>query len=165
MTQQRMGLSDYFEQTWKAREKLLDAAEKLTPEEWTREFEFSWKSMQLLFAHIIEVERSWMLEDIRGKKYDSESQDVIRKRYATPALTRAQGREVAAITRSVLAEYASAAKLLEKREAGGAEPGTRVQLTVEQILTHVFTHELRHQGQLQVLLRLLGKKAPNADWF
>ena len=65
----------------------------------------------------------------------------------------------------MLAEYASPAKLQETREAGGAEPGTRVLLTVEQILTHVFTHELRHQGQLQVVLRLLGKKAPNADWF
>jgi uncharacterized damage-inducible protein DinB len=165
MTQERMGLADYFEQTWKAREKLLDAAEKLTPEEWAREFEFSWKSMQLLFAHIIEVERSWMLEDIRGKKYEPESQDAIRSRYATPALTRTQGREVSDITHSVLAEYASATKLQETREAGGAEPGTRVQLTVEQILTHVFTHELRHQGQLQVILRLLRKKAPNADWF
>jgi len=165
MTQERMGLADYFEQTWKAREKLLDAAEKVTPEEWAREFEFSWKSMQLLFAHIIEVERSWMLEDIRGKKYEPESQDAIRSRYATPALTRTQGREVADITRTVLAEYAPEAKLQETREAGGAEPGTRVQLTVEQILTHVFTHELRHQGQIQVLLRLLRKKAPNADWF
>ena len=92
MTQERMGLADYFEQTWKAREKLLDAAEKLTPGEWAREFEFSWKSMQLLFAHIIEVERSWMLEDIRGKKYESESQTDIKTRYATPALTRTEGR-------------------------------------------------------------------------
>jgi len=165
MTQERMGLAEYFEQTWKAREKLLDAAEKLTPEEWVREFEFSWKSMQLLFAHIIEVERSWMLEDIRGKKYEPESQAAIRNRYATPALTRTQGREVADITRSVLEEYAPAARMQETREAGGAEPGTRVQLTVEQILTHVFTHELRHQGQVQVILRLLSKKAPNADWF
>jgi uncharacterized damage-inducible protein DinB len=165
MTQERMGLAEYFEQTWKAREKLLDAAEKLTPEEWAREFEFSWKSMQLLFAHIIEVERSWMLEDIRGKKYEPESQAAIRNRYATPALTRTQGREVADITRSVLEEYAPAARIQETREAGGAEPGARVQLTVEQILTHVFTHELRHQGQVQVILRLLSKKAPNADWF
>jgi uncharacterized damage-inducible protein DinB len=29
----------------------------------------------------------------------------------------------------------------------------------------MFTHELRHQGQLQAMLRLLGKAAPNADWI
>src|SRR5439155_10091482 len=129
MTQERMGLADYFEQTWKAREKLLDAAEKLTPGEWAREF----------FAHIIEVERSWMLEDIRGKKYESESQTDIKTRYATPALTRTEGREVADLTRAVLAKYASQAKLHETRGAGGAEPGAWVLRTVEQILTHVFT--------------------------
>ncbi len=160
----RMFLSQYFEQTWIAREKLLDAAEKLTPEEWAREFEFSWRSMQLLLAHIIEVERSWMLEDIRGKKYESEDAAAIKRRYVTPAKAREEGREVADITRSVLAEYAAPAKLHETREVNGAD-GSRIHLMIEQILTHVFTHELRHQGQLQVMLRLLGKKAPNSDWF
>jgi len=29
----------------------------------------------------------------------------------------------------------------------------------------MFTHELRHQGQLQAMLRLPGKAAPNADWI
>jgi uncharacterized damage-inducible protein DinB len=156
---QTLGLVDYFEQTWAAREKLLTAAEALTPEEWGREFDFSWRSMQLLFAHIIEVERSWMIEDIRGTKYPAEDEAAIKRRYATPALTRVRGHEVAAITREVLAEYATPAKLHETRPAGST------QLTVEEILIHVFTHELRHQGQLQVILRLLGKKPPNADWF
>ena len=159
-----LALDDYFDQTWKAREKLFEAAEKLTAEEWGREFDFSWRSMQLLFAHVIEVERSWMLEDIGGKKYAAEDQAAIKRRYVTPAAARAQGSEVAAITRAVLAEYASPAKLHETRPAGGAD-GNPVQLTVEEILTHVFTHELRHQGQLQVVFRLLGKKPPNLDWF
>jgi len=160
----RMGLEDYFEHTWTAREKLLDSAEKLTPEEWAREFDFSWKSMQLTFAHIIEVERSWMLDDIRGKKYPYPRPEEIPGLYPTPARARARGREVAEITRSVLTEYAAPAKMKETREVNGAD-GSRIHLTVEQILTHVFTHELRHQGQLQVILRLLGKKPPNADWF
>jgi len=156
-----LALDDYFDQTWKAREKLLDLAEKLTPDEWGREFDFSWRSMQLLFAHIIEVERSWMLEDIGRNKYPAEDQAAIKTRYATPAAARAQGREVAAITRVVLAEYSTPAKLHETRPVGSGS----TQLTVEEILTHVFTHELRHQGQLQVVFRLLGKKRTNLDWF
>ncbi|HZE20234.1 MAG TPA: DinB family protein [Candidatus Angelobacter sp.] len=158
---QTLGLVDSFEQTWKAREKLVEAAEKLAPEEWAHEFDFSWRSMQLLFAHIIEVERSWMLEDIGRNKYPAEDQAAIKTRYATPAAARAQGREVAAITRVVLAEYSTPAKLHETRPVGSGS----TQLTVEEILTHVFTHELRHQGQLQVVFRLLGKKPPNLDWF
>jgi len=164
MTKDRLDLTDYFEQTWIAREKLLDTAEEVAPEEWAREFDFSWRSMQKIFAHIVEVERSWMLEDIRGKKVPAEGEAEIKRRYPTPAAARAQGGEVAEITRSVLAEYASPAKLNETREVKGAD-GSLTRLTVEQILTHVFTHELRHQGQIQVVLRLMGKKPPNADWF
>jgi len=158
-----MDLSNYFEETWKARRTLLGAAEKVTPEEWKREFDFSWRSMQKIFAHIIEVERSWMLEDILGKKYASVGDAEIQRLYATPSLTRARGNEVAGETRAVLAEYMPG-KLDETREVKGAD-GSSIRLTVEEILTHVFTHELRHQGQLQVVLRLLGKKPPNADWF
>ena len=46
-----MDVRDYFEHTWAARERLLDAFEELTREEWTREFDFSWKSVRNLFAH------------------------------------------------------------------------------------------------------------------
>ena len=161
---ERMDLPDYFEQTWKAREKLLDAAKGLTPEEWAREFDLSWRSMRKLFGHVIEVERSWMMDDIQGRKYPYPGEAEIASLYATPAKARAQGREVAEITRSVLAEYAAPAKMKETREVNGAD-GSRIRLTIEEILTHVFTHELRHQGQLQAVLRLLGKKPPNADWF
>ena len=79
-----MDLTAYFDQTWNAREKLLDTAEVLSPEEWEREFDFSWKSMQKLFAHIIEVERSWMLEDIRGKKYAADVKELIDYARANP---------------------------------------------------------------------------------
>lgn len=160
----RMCLKDYFEHTWTAREKLLDSAERLSPEEWVREFDFSWKSMQKIFGHIIEVERSWMVDDILGRKDPYPTAEEIPRLYSTPAMARAKGGEVADITRSVLAEFAAPAKMHETREVNGAD-GSRIHLTVEQILTHVFTHELRHQGQLQVVLRLLGKKPPNADWF
>lgn len=158
-----MELLEYYENTWKARGTLLEAAETLTPEEWSREFDFSWRSMRFLFAHVIEVERSWMIEDIRGAKYAAAPEEEIRHLYATPSITRSRGDEVAKETRSVLAEY-DPGKLGETREVKGAGGGV-VHLTVEQILIHVFTHELRHQGQLQVMLRLLGKKAPNLDWF
>ena len=158
-----MNLNDYFEATWKARGKLLDAAEKLTKDEWRREFDFSWKSMQKLFAHIIEVERSWMAEDILRETHKRPVDEAIDRLYASPDLTRSRGREAADQTRAVLVEFVPG-KLGETREGKDID-GNVVQFTVEQILTHVFTHELRHQGQLQVMLRLMGKPAPNADWI
>jgi uncharacterized damage-inducible protein DinB len=156
-------LNDYFESTWAARARLLDAADGLSPEEWAREFPFSWKSIRNLFAHVVEVERSWIEEDILLRTLPSPDAAEVTRRYATPAMARARGDEVAAGTRRVLADFVPG-RLHEKR-AGKLLDGTPGDFTVEQILTHVFTHELRHQGQLQAMLRLLGKPAPNADWI
>jgi uncharacterized damage-inducible protein DinB len=156
-------LNDYFESTWTARARLLDAADGLTAEEWAREFPFSWKSIRNLFAHVIEVERSWIEEDILLGTLPSLDAAEVARRYATPAMTRARGEEAAAGTRRVLADFVPG-RLGETR-AGKLIDGSPAEFTVEQILTHVFTHELRHQGQLQAMLRLLGKPAPNADWI
>ncbi len=158
-----MNLNDYFEATWEARGRLLDAAQKLTKDEWRREFDFSWKSMQKLFAHIIEVERSWIVEDILRGTYTRAGDEEIERLYDTPALARSRGDEIADKTRAVLAAFVPG-KLEEIREGKDID-GKVVPFTVEQILTHVFTHELRHQGQLQAMLRLMGKPAPNADWI
>jgi len=158
-----MNLKDYFESTWDARARLLDACASLTREEWTREFPFSWKTVQRLFGHIIEVERSWMLEDIEQTSYAWGGDEARERLYGTVDLTLATSREVQAITRRVLEAYVPG-RLAENRSGKDAH-GHPATFTVEQILTHVFTHELRHQGQIQAMLRLLEKPAPNADWI
>jgi uncharacterized damage-inducible protein DinB len=158
-----MDLKDYFEATWEARGRLLKAAAGLSPDEWTREFPFSFHSLRNLFAHVIEVEGSWIGKNIEKGDWSYPDDEEIAPRYATPAMAVTRGDEIARRTRRVLAEYIPA-RLRELRR-GTQMDGTEAMFTVEQILTHVFTHELRHQGQLQVMLRLLGKAAPNADWI
>ena len=158
-----MDLQDYFEATWDARGKLLDSASLLTPGEWTREFPFSWKSIRNLFAHIIEVEGSWGSQNIEEGEWHYPTDSEIERRYATTAMTRARSDEIAAQTRRILKRYVPAR--LHEIRVGRQMDGTEAPFTVEQILTHVVTHELRHQGQLQAMLRMLGKAAPNADWI
>ncbi|HEX7078375.1 MAG TPA: DinB family protein [Candidatus Eisenbacteria bacterium] len=159
-----MNLIDHFQCTWDARERMLDACESLTAEEWAREFPFSWRSIRNLVAHIVEVEDSWIRADVEGNPWESPSREEVVRRFATPALARARGREVAAHTRQVLERFVPA-RLAERRGATDRD-GAAAEFTVEQILTHVYTHELRHQGQLQAMFRLLGReKAPNLDWI
>ena len=158
-----MDLRDYFDSTWEARGRLLTAAAGLTPDEWAREFPFSFKSIRNLFAHVIEVEGSWVAENIENGEWRMPSELEIARNYATPQMARARGEEVAAQTRRVLAAYVP--DRLRELRRGTEIDGTETTFTVEQIFTHVFTHELRHQGQLQAMLRLLGKPAPNADWI
>ena len=158
-----MDIHDYFAATWNARGKLLDACAGLTPEEWTREFPFSWKSIRNLFAHIIEVEDSWMIENVEQREWKPLSDSERERLYATASSARTRGQEVAGRTRATLASHVPRT-LAEVRQGPDAD-GNPASFTVEQILTHVFTHELRHQGQIQAMLRLLGKRAPNADWI
>lgn len=158
-----MDLRDHFEHTWAARGRLLDAFDDLTPEEWTREFDFSWKSVRNLLAHIVEVEHSWLVENIEGGAYPIPPEAERDRLYATPGQARERARTIQAHSRGVLAEYVP--RRLGEIRMGPDIDHKEVPFTVEQILTHVFTHELRHQGQLQAMLRLLGRKAPNADWI
>src|SRR3979409_377786 len=100
-----MDLKDYFEATWEARGRLLAAAADLSPEEWTREVPFSWKSVRNLFAHVIEVEGSWIGENIGKSTSNYPDAAEIARRYATPEMARARGDEIAKMTRGVLAAY------------------------------------------------------------
>lgn len=159
-----MNLIDCFEATWAARERMLDGCDVLTPDEWAREFPFSWKSTRNLVAHVIEVEDSWIREDVEQQAWTRPTEEEVAVRYATPALARARGRDVAANTRRVIAAYATS-RLAETRKALDRD-GQPAFFTIEQILTHIYTHELRHQGQLQAMIRLMGRdRAPNLDWI
>ena len=116
-----------------------------------------------LECHVIEVEGSWIAENIEKGEWPFPTPAEIERMYATPPMARARGVEIADRTRRAISEYDPAG--LQEMRRGTQMDGTEAEFTVEQILTHIFTHELRHQGQLQVMLRLLGKVPPNADWI
>lgn len=159
-----MDLVRCFEETWRARAKLLAACERIPRSHWRRHVPFSYPTLHTFFAHIIEVELSWMKEDILGVEYTGGFADGGKRYYSTPAKTRARGRAVAAVTRRVLRAY-TGRRLREKRRIKRYGGKGYVQVTVGQILTHVYTHELRHQGQIQSVLRHLKQQPPNIDWI
>jgi uncharacterized damage-inducible protein DinB len=154
-----------FERTWRARARLLAACAKLPRSLWRKKVPFSYGTLHTFFAHIIEVELSWMQDDVLGGKYVAGFTDGGKRYYWTPAKTLARGRSVAAVTRRALRAYATPSRLREKRRIPRWQRKGFETVTVDQILTHVYTHELRHQGQIQSIIRYLGKTPPNADWI
>lgn len=158
-----MNLIESFERTWWARDRVLEAAEVLTVEEWTREFDFSWKSLRGLMAHVVEVEFGWVTVDILGSPEVWPTEEEQAQRFGDVAAARARSQEVTLVTRAALGELVPS-RLAETR-TGTDRDGKAESFTVEQILTHVYTHELRHQGQMQAIFRLLRHKAPNLDWI
>jgi uncharacterized damage-inducible protein DinB len=158
-----MDLRDYFPLLWRERQRALEWCADLSAEEWRREHGFASGSIQKLFAHIIEVERGWITEDVRREPFERLDDAAIERLYADPAAAKLRSEGVAGVTRRTLKEYVPA-RLAETRSASDREnqPAT---FTVEEIFLHLCTHELRHQGQIQAMLRLLGRKAPNLDWI
>jgi uncharacterized damage-inducible protein DinB len=159
-----MDLPTCFANTWRARAKLLAACERLPRSAWRKRLPFSWKTLEAAFAHIIETELSWMKTEILGERYVDGFADGGARHYGTPARVRARGRAVASVTRRVLRAYDPKGLKETRTVPRFGRKGYDIR-TVDQILTHVYTHELRHQGQIQAAIRYLKKTPPNADWI
>jgi len=159
-----MTFLDWFPILWRERLRALDACGGLSAAEWRRQHGFASGSLQGLFAHIVEVERGWVTEEILREPFARLDAAEVERIYADPASTRTRSEEVAARTRRVLDEYIPS-RLGETRSCLDRD-NEPADFTVEDILLHLCTHELRHQGQIQAMLRLLGRPAaPNLDWI
>ena len=159
-----MDLKGYFEATWKARGRLLAAAAPLSPEEWTRKFPFSFKSLRDLFAHVIEVEGSWVMENIEKNEWKYPDAAEVARNYATPQMARARGEEVAEHTGASGRVRAPPARRAKARDGdqrhrdhvhGGADPHPRVHARAAP------------SGEVQAMLRLLAARAgaERPDWI
>ena len=69
------------------------------------------------------------------------------------------------LARAKLLDACAPGRLGETRTLPPWGGGGPQEVTVDQVLSHVYTHELRHQGQIQAALRFLGRTPPNADWI
>jgi uncharacterized damage-inducible protein DinB len=158
-----MGYERWFELVWRERHRALDACADMTDDEWLREFGFASGSLRGMFEHIVEVERSWVQDDILAGGAPPPDAAQLAAWYADPRAARRRSEEVGQGTRRLLAGL-DVSRLGEKREASDRE-GAPATFTVAEILMHVITHELRHHGHVQAMFRLLGRKAPNLDWI
>ena len=159
-----MDYRDWFRILWRERHRALDACAGLTPEEWRRTHGFASGSLQRLFAHMMEAERGWITEDVLREPYARLTDEELERLFADPAAARRRSEEIAAITTRALEAFVPA-RLAEIR-SGLDRENKPADFTVEEIFLHLVTHELRHHGQAQAMLRLLGRPAaPNLDWI
>ncbi|HEY2905644.1 MAG TPA: DinB family protein [Vicinamibacterales bacterium] len=139
-----------------ARDRLLEAIEPLTPEEWRRDLGSSFKSVHETVAHLYGAEWAWYLR-WQGQSptalFDAEKvQDVASVRRAW---VEQEGK-----TRAFLASLGEAGvtrvfsyKMLNGTE--GASP-------FWQMLQHLVNHASYHRGQVTTMLRQLGAQPPKS---
>jgi uncharacterized damage-inducible protein DinB len=139
-----------------ARDRLLDAAEPLTPDQFTRDMGNSFRSIRDTVAHIYAAEWAWHSRWLGHSP--------------TALLPPDQFPDVAAVRRAWAELEAKVRALLDGLDEDGiqrvieyklinGQPGASV---FWQMLQHVVNHASYHRGQVTTLLRQLGAKPPKS---
>lgn len=141
-----------------ANRRTLDAAERLTPEELSRDLGSSFPSVRETLAHVLAAEWIW-LERWRGSSppglpeaWDLSRLEAVRARWSeveTDQRTFVEGLDEAALDRVIA--YRNTA-------------GTEFENPLGQLLRHVVNHSTYHRGQVVTLLRQLGAEAVATDY-
>jgi len=140
-----------------ANERVLDAVAKLTPEQFNKDLENSFRSVRGTLVHILSAEWIW-LERWHGTSprsmLDAEQlSDVaaVRERWAKVESQRAE------LIRSLTPErLESVISYVNVRGQTFAYP-------LWQMMVHVVNHSTYHRGQITTLLRQVGAKPVSTD--
>lgn len=150
-------LRELFDYNRWARDRILDVAAALTPEDFARDMGSSFPSVRDTLVHIMSAEWVW-LSRLRGVSPDGMPSEW---KTLAPDGIRAAWRELDASITTYLASLhdADLDRVLEYRNIAG-QPFSS---TVQQILRHVINHSTYHRGQLTTMLRQLGATPPATD--
>jgi uncharacterized damage-inducible protein DinB len=150
-----LALVDYH--YW-ARDRMLDAVEVLTPEQYTRDLGNSFKSVRDTVVHTYFAEWVWYSRWIG----DSPATALSPERFPDVASIRAAWRAQEEKTRLFVHSLGAADELdrvFEYKLLSG-EPGRSA---FRHMLQHVVNHASYHRGQITTMLRQLGAPAPKSQ--
>jgi len=135
----------------------LGAAERLTPEQLTRDCHSSFRSVRDTLAHILGAEWIW-LERWHGR---SPRALLSAGEFSTVGALRERWAEVEAGQQAFLATLTEGALL--RRIAYINTKGERWEYAQWQMLAHVVNHSTYHRGQVTTMLRQLGGTPADTD--
>lgn len=149
-------LNTLFDYHYWARDRVLPAAEVLTPEQFTQNMANSFSSVRDTLAHIVAADIVWLAR-WRGT---SPTALLPCDRHATVADVRAEWTQTEVEVRAFLRELGPAGitRSLEYRLMNG-QPFTSIYW---QMMQHVVNHATYHRGQVTTMLRQLGAPPPKS---
>ncbi|MGH7645699.1 MAG: DinB family protein [Gemmatimonadales bacterium] len=150
-------LHDLYAYNRWANRQTLGAAERLTPEQFTRDCRSSFRSVRDTLAHILGAEWIW-LERWQGR---SPPALLAAAEFPTVAALNARWAEVEAGQQAFLT--ALTAEALGRRIAYVNTKGERWEYPLWQMLAHVVNHSTYHRGQVTTMLRQLGAEPVATD--
>jgi uncharacterized damage-inducible protein DinB len=140
-----------------ARDRMLDAIEPLTDEQFNKDLGNSFKSIRETAVHIYAAEWAW------HSRWQGQSPTALMTSEAFP--------DVAALRRAWVEHEAKMRAFVERLDEAGiaraidykllsGEPGSS---PFWQMLQHVVNHASYHRGQIATMLRQIGRKAKATD--
>ncbi|MFC4456248.1 DinB family protein [Deinococcus sonorensis] len=163
-----MNVPEYYAYLCSAREQLWNFLRALPTEDLKRPLIDGdrFRSIQDLLLHVLDVEDHWVHGVARGQT-DYHDQDY-RHDWVTPRAEQydlswilSYGHSVQAETQRFLAsrpDYSAQVALVRD------DPDTNT-VTLDQLMWHVMTHEVRHTAQITLLIRMLGHTPPWLDYL
>jgi len=140
-----------------ARDRLLDAVEPLTPDQFTRDLGNSFASVRDTLSHLHAAEWVW-LSRLNGT---SPTALLPHDRFADLAAVRGGWAQTEAGFRAVVSglDAATRDRVIEYRLLNGQPGASRTW----HIVQHLVNHATYHRGQVTTMLRQLGAAAPKAQ--
>ena len=137
-----------------ARDRVLEAADRLTPEQWTRDLGSSFRSVRDTLAHAYAAEWAWC------SRWQGESPTALVAADTLPdvATLRAKWTAVEADVRAVLDRLGEAG--VTRVMAYTMINGDARESVFWHMLQHVVNHASYHRGQVTTMLRQLGAQPP-----
>lgn len=146
-----------FEYDAWATRQLLEGVCRLTPQQFTQEFNGATTSVRQQFVHLISVQDRY-----RARLMNEEPSDVQSENFATPA-------DVAAYAEAVHKRMSAfLSQLAETNLTRVTTQATRrgiFRATVGEVLYHMINHSTYHRGQIALLLKLHGFDFPDTDFI
>ena len=138
-----------------ARDRMLDAVDVLTPEQYTKELASSFTSVRATVVHIYGAEWNWYLRWVSNSPTGFPDTAAFPDVAAIRTAWREQEQKVRLLVDS-LAKANQLDRVLRYRTFDGQE----MESAFSHMLQHVVNHATFHRGQVTTLLRQLGAPPP-----
>ena len=138
-----------------ARDRMLDAVQALTPEQYTKDLASSFTSVRATVVHMYGAERNWYLRWVSSSPTGFPDAAAFPDVAAIRAAWRAQEQKVRLLV-DALASAGQLERVLRYRTFDGQE----MESAFSHMLQHVVNHATFHRGQVTTMLRQLGAPPP-----
>lgn len=152
-------VNELFDYNYWARDRVLQACEALTEEQFLRPLGSSFSSIRDTLAHLVAAEWLW-LERWRGR---SPRSLLSSDEFPTLASVSERWRTVESEMREYLATLSE--ETLEGTVSYVNSKGETWTYTLWRMMIHLLNHQSYHRGQVATLLRQLGLKPPQVDFL